>query len=176
MSSTLKYIIRAILLLLIQYVLCTEVLLGGYITPYIYFLYILWLPFTIKRTTLLFVAAAYGLAFGYITQAPGLHAAACVLIAYLRPFIISILLPREVKELNYAEPSVQSMGLAPYSVYVVTLTIVHHLYLILLQWISVSHLTHFIVKAILSTVVSLVLVAITEVIVNRTKKTRASLQ
>jgi hypothetical protein len=175
MSPFVKYFFRAIIIILLQYVLSNITPLGGYITPYMYFVYILWLPFTMSRFWLLVVAALYGLAFGYLIWAPGLHAAACVLIAYLRPFLLSILLPKEVKEMNYMEPSYRSMGFSAYAVYAILLTIIHHCYLIFLQWLSVGNLGFFFIKAILTSIISILLIGVMELIFVRTKKTRASL-
>jgi hypothetical protein len=175
MSIGLKYFFSALLLLFIQYVLCNMTPLGGFITPYIYFIFILWLPFKISRNWLLIIAALYGLIFGFLVVAPGIHAACCVLVAYLRPFIISILLPREVKEMNFAEPSFKSMGLVPYGVYVMVLTFIHHAYLVFLQLLSVGNFFYFLKKLIFSTIVSLLLIAIAEAFAGRKQKTRASL-
>jgi hypothetical protein len=175
MSPIVKYIFRAILLLFIQYMLSSMVPLGGYITPYMYFIFILWLPFSMSRVWLMVVAAIYGLFFGYLVLSPGIHAAACVLIAYIRPFMLSVLLPREVKELNYTEPSIKSMGFVPYGVYAVVLILLHHTYLIFLQWVSVGNFMHFFIKAVLTSLVSIVLVGIIEAIVARSEKTRASM-
>jgi hypothetical protein len=175
MSPVVKYFFRAILLIGIQYVLSNLAPLGGYITPYFYFVFILWLPFSISRFWLMVVAALYGLFFGYLILAPGLHAAACVLIAYLRPFLINILLPREVKEMNFTEPSFKSMGLTAYAFYAFILIMIHNAYLIFLQWLTVGNLWFFILKTILTSIVSIVLVTVTEMIFSRTQKNRASL-
>jgi hypothetical protein len=150
--------------------------LGDFITPYIYFVFILWLPFNISRTWLLIIAAFYGMFFDFLMITPGIHASACLLVAYLRPFLLNLLLAREVKEMNYAEPSIKSMGFAPYAVYSVTLILVHHSYLILLQWMSVGSFSYFFIKLILTTLTSVVLVGIMEAIILRKQKTRASLQ
>jgi hypothetical protein len=175
MTPLVKYSFRFVLLLLLQYLLLLQAPLGQYITPYIYFVYILWLPFNIKRGWLMILAAVYGLALGYLVAAPGLHAAACVLIAYIRPFLINLLLPREAAEMNFAEPSVHSMGLAPYTVYVLTLTLMHHAWLVLLQWMTVGGLWFFLKKVIATSAVSLLLLAVAEIVVVRKGKTRASL-
>jgi hypothetical protein len=175
MSPALKYFFRAIVLLMIQYVLSNVAPLGGYITPYMYFIYILWLPFTISRFWLLVIAAIYGLFFGYLVLAPGLHAAACLLIAYLRPFIINILLSREVKEMNFTEPSFKSMGVTAYAFYASLLIFIHHAYLIFLQWFAVGNLGYFLLKTIMTTIVSLFLVSLIEIIFVRNQKSRASL-
>ncbi len=60
----------------------------------------------------------FGLSLDFFTVSPGPHAAACTLIAYLRPFLINILIPQEGAEQNYKSPSITSMGLAPYATYI----------------------------------------------------------
>lgn len=176
MSPLVKYSVRFILLLLLQYLLSGLEPLGRFITPYIYFIYILWLPFSMPRLWIMLLAFAYGLSCDFLLLTPGLHAAACVLIAWFRNLLINILIPGETSEVNYTEPSVRSMGLAPYSVYVLVLTLLHHGYLVFLQWLDVGSLGYFLVKVFMTTAVSLLLVTAAELVVSRKQKTRASLR
>ena len=82
MSDFVRNLIRFILLLMMQvYVLNTIPHLHQFITPYIYFLFVLWLPFNISRIGLLITGFITGMALDYFTMTPGLHAAACVLVA-----------------------------------------------------------------------------------------------
>jgi hypothetical protein len=175
MSPAVKYSLRFILLILVQYVLSRQAPLGRFVVPYVYFVFILWLPFSMSRLWLMLLAALYGLCFDYLVQTPGIHAAACVLIAYVRPFIIDLLLPREASEINYAEPSVYSMSLVPYTVYVLVLTLLHHGYMVFLQWLQVGSLGYFLIKVIMTSLVSLLLVATFEILIVRKQKTRSSL-
>ena len=103
---------RFFLFIMVQvYVLNKIPHLHQFITPYIYFLFLLWLPFSISRIGLLITGFITGMALDFFTMTPGLHAAACVLLAYARPFIINILTPKDSSEFNYREPSPKSAGL-----------------------------------------------------------------
>ena len=127
MSALLKNIIRFILFILVQaFVLDKVPLLHQFIKPIFYFLFILWLPFSMPRFGLMAIAFVFGLCMDYFSGTPGLHAAPCVLIAYLRPFILNVLLPQETTEISYYEPSIRSMGFAQYSIYILLLTFIHH--------------------------------------------------
>jgi hypothetical protein len=106
---------------------------------------------------------------------PGLHAAACTLIAFIRPFIISVLLPKEVGESGYPEPSYKSMGLIPYGTYILLLTLFHHFYLTLLEWLQFGGFLVFIGKVLASTGVSLLLVLITELVFSRKSNYRTNM-
>ncbi len=93
----------------------------------------------------------FGLTLDFFTKTPGLHAAACTLIAYVRPFLISLLMPKEATEISYAEPSMTSMGLMPYAVYVLILTFLHHSYLVFLEWLQFGNFLYFLGKVFATT-------------------------
>lgn len=175
MSDLVKNIFRLIIFIVVQvYVLDKLPPLHRFVIPILYFLFILWLPFTLSRLALLLVAFVTGLTLDYFKQTPGLHAAACVLIAYVRPFIINILIPKDTSEFNYREPSPGSMGWAPYSVYVFILTALHHTYLILLEWLQFGTFLDFIIKVLATTGISLLLIFTVELLFPRKLKFRTN--
>ena len=141
--------------------------LHRFITPYLYFLFILWMPFKTSRSSLLIISFLLGFSLDMFLKTPGLHAAPCVLIAYLRPFIINLLVPKETKELSLGSPSRTTMGFAPYALYVVVLTFVHHSYLVLLEWMQFGNFWYFIGKVFFTTLVSLMLITITELLFSK---------
>ncbi len=175
MSSLLKNIIRFILFILIQvFVLDKVPPLHQFIVPYLYFLFIIWLPFNIGRVWLMIIGFILGITLDYFTGTPGLHAAPCVLIAFIRPSLLSLLIPQETTEQSYIEPSLKSMGGAPYSLYVVLLTFIHHFYLVLIEWLQFGSFTYFIGKVLGTTAISLLLIFITELIFFRKAKYRSN--
>lgn len=176
MSLIIRNIIRFSLFILFQvYVLNKVPTLHQFVKPYIYFLFILWLPFKINRFWLLIVSFLFGLTFDFFTATPGWHAAACVLIAYVRPFLLNILLPQESTEITYAEPSFKSMGLTPYAVYLLLLTFIHHAYMVFIQWIQFGNFWFFLGKVTATTAISLLLIIITELLFVRKAKYKTNL-
>ncbi|MCX6204684.1 MAG: rod shape-determining protein MreD [Bacteroidetes bacterium] len=175
MSDLIKNIVRFILFIFFQVFILNEVPpLHQFIVPYIYFLFILWLPFNINRFFLLILAFAYGTTLDYFTGIGGLHAAPCVLIAYLRPFLLNLLIPQDTTENSYIEPSIKSMGWAPYSLYVAILTFLHHFLLVLIEWLQFGNFVYFIGKVAGTTAVSLMLIFITEMLFFRKAKFRTN--
>ena len=175
MSDLVKNIFRLFIFVLVQvYVLNKIPHLHRYIVPYLYFLFVLWLPFSINRLGLLLAAFAGGLLLDYFTNTPGLHAAACVLVAYARPFIINILIPKDTNEFNYREPSPGALGWAPYSVYVLILTILHNTYLLLLEYLHFGTFLDFLMKVLTTTAISLLLIFTTELLFTRKEKYRTN--
>ncbi len=175
MSDLLRNIIRFAVFILVQvYILNKMPHLHRFITPYIYFLFILWLPFTISRFGLLVIGFVTGLTLDYFTMTPGLHAAACTLIAYVRPFVINVLTPKDSSEFNYREPSPKAMQWTPYAVYVFALTLLHHGYMVFLEWLDVGNFLHFIIKVIATTGISLLLIFMVELLFPRQLKFRTN--
>jgi hypothetical protein len=148
--------------------------LHRYITPYIYYLFILWLPFKISRMALLILGFLTGLILDYFTMTPGLHAAACTLIAYVRPFVINILAPKDSSEFNYREPSPRALQWTPYMVYVLILTVLHHGYLVFLEWLSFGTFLDFLIKIVAYTGISMLLIFVIELLFPRRLKFRTN--
>jgi len=174
-SGLLRNIIRFAIFILVQVYLLDKIPpLYQYIIPYLYYLFILWLPFNTSRASLLLIGFVTGLTYDFFMKTPGLHAAACVLIAYLRPFIINILAPKETSEFNYREPSPKAMGWTPYLVYSLILTLFHHSYLVLLEWLSFGSILHFLIKIVATTGISMLLIITTELLFPRRMKFRTN--
>lgn len=175
MSNLLKNIIRFILFILLQaFVLDKVPPLHQFVKPILYFLFVLWLPFSINRSVQMIIAFVFGLCMDYFTGTPGMHVIPCVLIAYFRPFLLNILLSQEKTEVSYAEPSIKSLGWAPYSVYIVVLTFIHHACLVLIEWLQFGDFVFFIGKVAASTALSILLIFVTEMLFPRKAKFRTN--
>lgn len=175
MSDLVRNSLRLIVFLLVQVFVLNKIpFLHQFVVPYLYFLFILWLPFSIPRIGLLVIAFLTGLLLDYFMWQPGLHAAACVLIAYIRPFIITLLIPKDTQEFNYREPSPKAMGWAPYSVYALVMTFVHHLYLTLLEWLQFGTWLSFLIKVGATTAISMLLIFTVELLFPRKVKFRTN--
>ena len=175
MSDLLRNILRFAVFILIQVLLLNKIPhLHRFITPYIYFLFLLWLPFSVSRQWLLIIGFLTGLALDYFTLPSGLHTAACLLIAYVRPFLISVLMPKDSSEFNYREPSPKAMLWTPYLVYVFVLTLLHHGYMVFLQWLSFGSFLDFIIKVIATTAISMLLIITVELLFPRKMKFRTN--
>jgi hypothetical protein len=174
-TNLVRNIIRFAAFIFLQvYVLNKIPHLHRFITPYIYFLFILWLPFSVSRFWLLIIGFFTGLALDYYTNTPGLHAAACLLIAYVRPFLINVLTPKDTSNFNYREPSPKAMQWTPYAVYVFVLTLLHHSYLLFLEWLSFGSFLDFLIRVVTTTGISLLLIFTTELLFTRQMKFRTN--
>ncbi len=175
MSTFVKNIIRFALLILVQVYVLDRIHLHQMLTPYLYFLFIIWLPFRMGRTQQMLIAFVLGFTMDSFRHHPGFHTAACVLIAYIRPFFINLLIPQEGADNNYQEPSFKSMGgIVPYMIFIAVLTFIHHGWLFLLEAWQFGNIWYFLVKTVLSTLLSLLLIIFTELLFTRQQKFRTN--
>jgi hypothetical protein len=137
-------------------------------------MFILWLPFSVPRISLLILGFLLGLSLDYFTMTIGLHAAACTLIAYVRPFVVNVLIPKDTSEFNYREPSPRSMGWTPYLVYALVLTFLHHGYLLFLEWMQFGSFFEFLLRILACTGVSMLLIFTIDLLFPRRLKFRTN--
>ncbi len=175
MSTLVKNIIRFIFFILVQVFVLDRIHLHQMVTPYLYFLFILWLPFKMQRPWVMLLAFLLGFTLDSFRHQPGFHAAACVLIAYTRPFLINMLIPQEGFETNYQEPSITSMGgLLPYTIYIGFFSFLHNAWLFLLEAWQFGNIWYFLMKTILSTAICILLIITTDLIIVRKQKFRTN--
>ena len=160
--------------ILVQVYILDKIHLHRFVIPVLYYIFILWLPFSLTRISLLFIGFVTGLMLDYFTNTPGLHAAACILIAYARPFVINLLIPKDTAEFNYREPSPRAMGWAPYTVYALVLTVLHHSYMYLLEWLDLGNMIAFLIKVGATTGISMLLIFTVELLFPRKVKFRTN--
>jgi len=162
----LRNITRFILLLFLQVFVFSNINLGGYMTPYIYLLFIILLPFNIKGWLLLTTSFLLGFFIDIFYNTPGINSAACVLIAYLRPFILKIFSPRDGYETG-TYPRVYYYGIIWFLKYAVVLIFLHHFVIFLIEVFRVSGLHHILLRTLLSTIITTVIIVLSQYFIYR---------
>src|SRR5210317_1030582 len=81
-------IVRFIALVLIQALVLNHINFLSYINPYVYILFIILFPIKNNRLLFIFIAFLLGLTVDLFSDSGGIHAAACVTIAYIRPVVL----------------------------------------------------------------------------------------
>lgn len=164
MSVLLRNIIRFILLLLLQVFVLNKIQVGQMVSLYIYMLFILLLPFNLPRPGLMVLGLLTGLSLDMFMNTMGEHAAACVFIAYLRPFIINILSPQGGFETTQKSPSMSSMGSTQFFVYAAILVFLHHVVYFSLGVFNMANPLYLLLKIVLGTAASLLLILLYELL------------
>lgn len=115
-----KNVIRFLILVFVQVLVLKQVNIGttnfDYIHFFIYPLAIILLPIDTSKVAVLIYAFFLGLTIDVFYDSPGVHAAACVFMAFLRPFILTGLAP-DTGFKKTSIPTASSFGLIWYLQY-----------------------------------------------------------
>jgi rod shape-determining protein MreD len=164
-----KNIGRFIFLILFQVLILNNIQFNGYINPYLYIYFILLLPFETPRWLLLLSAFLLGLSLDAFTNTFGLNAAACVLMAFLRPFVISAISTGTEFMIGHS-PSLKNQGFKWFAYYSITLILIHHFSLFYLEIFRFSEFFQTLLRVLLSSAFTLLLVFLAEYATYPTEK------
>jgi len=156
MPTLLQNIFRFILLVLFQVLVLNNIQFLGYINPYLYILFILVLPVQMPRWLLLILAFILGMTIDVFSNTIGMHAFATVLVAFFRDGIIKLF--TNIEEGNNPTPSFHTFGVSAFVKYVVLIVLIHHTTLFLLEAFSFAHFWIMLVKILLSSLVTIMLI------------------
>jgi rod shape-determining protein MreD len=143
-------------LVLIQVLVLNNIQFLGFVNPYIYVLFILSLPARTPRWLVLVLSFILGLTIDTFSNTLGMHAAASVLAAYARSFIIKLF--TSIDEGNNPIPSFHSFGVGAYVKYVVVLVVLQHSALFFLESFSFMNFWLVLFKISLSSAITILLI------------------
>jgi rod shape-determining protein MreD len=161
-----KYIIRFLILVLLQVLVFNNIQVSGFINPYFYILFILLLPFETPKWSLPLIGFLLGLSIDLFTQTTGIHASATVLMAFARPYVLSLISPREGYEPG-SYPRLYYYGLEWFLKYSVILICIHHFFLFYVEIFRISDFFATFLRATLSSVFSIIFIVLSQYFIFR---------
>lgn len=166
MNKYLKLSGRFVFLILLQVLVLNNIRLGGYVNPLIYILFVLMLPFNIKPWLLLLSGFLTGLTIDVFLGTPGLHAGATVFMSFIRQTVIRLTLGHRLPEGNL-EPTIYDMGARWFFTYTAIMVVIHHTSLFLLEAFSLEQPLSIIIRTILSSVFTILIIILYSFVFNR---------
>jgi rod shape-determining protein MreD len=148
-----RNIFRFVVVILFQILVMDNVMINGYMIPYIYLLFILLMPFETPRWIQLLAGFALGMTMDLFTGTLGMHTAASVLVAFVRPYLLDLLAPRDGYEAE-TFPRIHYYGLLWFLKYTLLIVLVHHLALFYLEVFQLKHFLSTLLRVILSSILS----------------------
>ncbi len=153
-----RQIVRFVVLFLLQVLLVDNLQFLGVCHPYIYLLGLLALPLVLPRWADMLIGVAAGLLMDVFCNSLGVHIAACVMVMYLRPYLVR----RFVTDMDRfnQEVSIGSIGMLNYVVYTVLLVLLHHTMVFFLTAWSVQHFWFTLLEVVVSSAMTFVLILV----------------
>jgi rod shape-determining protein MreD len=153
-------------LVLVQILVLNNIQVSGYIVPHFYVLFILLLPFETPRWLLLPAAFALGITVDLFTQTPGMHTAATVFMAFLRPWVLEMSSPRDGYEPG-SFPRLYYYGFQWFLRYTVILVLAHHFILFYIEVFRFSEFFSTLLRVLLSSLFSVILIMLSQYFIYR---------
>jgi hypothetical protein len=160
-TELLTFLFRFFILMAVQIVVLNNIQFSGFINPFVYIMFIMMLPVRIPKALLLIIAFVTGLTVDIFSNTMGMHAAACVFMAYTRPAVLRILSPRDGYETD-SYPSAREQGFTWFLIYASILTFIHHLILFYIEVFRFSEFFSTFLRVLLSSVATIIFIMITQ--------------
>ncbi len=167
-NEILRNFFRFIFLMLIQILVLNNFQVSGYLNPFLYILFVLMLPFETPSALLMLLGLVTGLTIDMFMDTMGLHAAATVFLAFMRPKVLKLISPREGYEFG-TQPTLHHLGPKWYFSYAGILVILHHFALFYLEIFRFDEFWRTFLRVILSSGFTFSLIIITQFLFYRSR-------
>lgn len=155
-------------MVLLQALILNNVHVAGYATPFLYVYLILKFESDVSRNALMLWAFFLGLTVDVFSDTPGMNAAASVLLAFVRPVILRLFMPRDA--VDSIVPTVRAMGFSSFLKYMVACVLIHHALLLIIEFFSFAHIGILLLKIVASTVLTVLCIMALEGIRKKSEK------
>ncbi|MCD6091599.1 MAG: rod shape-determining protein MreD [Bacteroidales bacterium] len=152
-----RNIIRFFVVLILQLLVFNNIQFSGYINPFFYVLFILLLPFETPRWLMLVSAFLLGLTVDVFGHTYGMHAAASVFIAFIRPNVVRFIYSKKEYEAGVL-PGVAHLGFSWFLSYASILIFIHHFIYFYLEVFKLNDFMTTFYRVIYSSIATLIVI------------------
>ena len=166
-NSTVNTVLRFVALILIQVLVLNHINFFGNINPYLYILFILVFPIRNNRTLIILLSFLLGLGVDLFSDSGGVHAAACVTIAYIRPIILKFSFG-----MIYEHQTIKfdNTELGNRLIYFTLMTFIHHLILFSLEIFNISKIILILQKTLFSSIFTILLCLLISILFSKKRR------
>ena len=153
-NSVLKTILSFIGLVLLQVIICSNINFLGDLNPYVYVIFILLYPVTKNRLLFIFLSFLLGFSIDLFLDSGGMHAAASVAIAYIRPVFLKFSFGAAY---DYQSLKFSNTDFTQRLVYFLFIIVIHHFILFSLVLFDENKIALIIEQALYSSIFTLII-------------------
>lgn len=155
-SQTIRNVILFISLVLVQVLVCNNILLFGVGVPMPFIYFIIALPLGLSLNLLLLVAFLMGFTVDLFSDTLGLNSMVCLLLAVLKKPVFYAYMPREDKNADLI-PTLNTMGWESYIKFLITLSMIYCLLVFFIEFTSFAAFGRILVMSIVSALITMLL-------------------
>ena len=172
MNPITRYILKLLFIMLLQVIVLKEMELGAanwWITPFVYFILILDLPLKINPLLSMLIAFSLGIIIDMFYNTFGMHASACVFLAFVRHYFVVLLLPRDGFDMNTTF-TIKNVGFLKYVFYIGILSVLYHLWFFIFERFSFDYFFLRLSQALTSGIFAILLLILLHLAFVKTQK------
>lgn len=165
-NTIITHSVQFIVLVLLQVTVLNHINFLGDINPYLYVIFICLFPINNNRLAFIFLSFLLGLSIDLFSDSGGVHAAASVTIAFIRPVILKFSFGSVYEHQTI---KFKHVDFGAKIIYFIILVFIHHLILFSLEIFNLSNILLVLKKTLFSSTFTILLCMITTIIFSRKK-------
>lgn len=165
-TGAFKYLFTFIVMVLLQVLICNNILLFGVAVPFVFIFFILSLPLNVGLKSLMSLSFLLGFLVDIFSDTPGLDSLCCLLLSVVRKPVFYAYMPNEEKFLK-ATPCISVMGWFNYIKYALTLSAFFCILIFGIELFSFIPIGRIIVMAASSTLFTLLCIIACDALLNK---------
>lgn len=155
---------RFIILVLLQVLVLNYINFLGYINPYLYILFILLYPLKNNRVVFILLSFFLGLTIDMFSDSGGVHAAAAVSIAFIRPFVLKFSFGAVY---DHQTMKFSNVEFGSKLTYFAIMTLIHHFILFSLEIFNLFKIILILQNTLFSSIFTIILCVLATIIFSR---------
>lgn len=160
-NPSIRQLLNFVFLVLLQVLVINHIHISSMVTPFIYILAILLLPFNTPKWLLLTSAFVLGFLIDIFLGTMGMHIAATVLVAFVRPTLLKMIsLGRDFD--SNESPNMKELGIDWFISYASIMILLHHTALFFLEIFRLDEITSTLMRIIYSALATFILVVMSQ--------------
>lgn len=168
-SKTVFQIASFFLYILLQGLILQNAVLFDRAFSFAYVAFLLCLPVDLSLLGLLIIGFVTGLGVDIFYDSLGMHTASCVFIMFIRNYWLNMITPQGGYDVG-SIPSIDLNGWQWFAAYILPMLFIHHAVLLFIEASSFSLVGYTLVKVIMSTIFSAIVIFILQYLFYRNKR------
>lgn len=163
-NTAISFSVQFMVLMLAQVLVLNHINFLGHINPYLYVLFILLFPINNNRLVFLLISFALGLGIDIFSDSGGVHAAAALSIAFIRPVVLKFCFGSVYEHQTI---KFKNVDFGAKVIYFIILIFIHHLILFALEIFNLRDIIFVLQKTLFSSIFTIILCLMATIIFSR---------
>ncbi|MDR2118707.1 MAG: rod shape-determining protein MreD [Tannerellaceae bacterium] len=168
MINVVRGLLYFVILVSVQVLVLNNIHFLRLLTPFLYIYVIIKFPVGYSSVQVTFLSFLLGLIIDILSNTSGMHAAACTLAGFVRPYIIQIFMREDLPENLY--PSYKTLGYGNFIRFAFVLVLLHHVSLFLIESLTLFDPLFFTIRVVASIAITTLLICTVEAFNKESRK------